>query len=81
LAKKSLSVIKRTRQAAKRRMVNKTKKFKLRKELKKIKSVKEPETLQKSLPDVQKLIDKSVKRGILHKNTAARIKSKLMRKK
>ncbi len=81
MAKKSLSVIKRTRQEAKRRAVNKTKKIKLRKALKQVKSITEKESLQKSLPEIQKLIDKSVKTGIIHKNTAARIKSKLMRKK
>jgi small subunit ribosomal protein S20 len=79
LAKKSLSVIKRTRQALKRRLTNKTKKIKLRKELKKIKLIKEKETLQKSLPGIQKLIDKSVKQGILHKKTASRVKSRLMK--
>lgn len=81
LAKKSMSVLKRSRQAAKRRSDNKSKKIKLRKALKKIKTIKEKDELQKSLPDIQKLIDKSVKKGIIHKNTAARMKSKLMHNK
>lgn len=79
MAKKSLSVLKRTRQAAKRRIDNRAKKLKLRKALKKIKTTKEKDEFQRLLSDIQKLIDKSVKKGIIHKNTAARMKSKLMK--
>jgi small subunit ribosomal protein S20 len=47
--------------------------------LKEIKGLKEKAAILESLPKVQALVDKSVKRGLVHKNTAARIKSKLMR--
>jgi len=78
LAKRSLSSLKRVRQAAKRRIHNRQKKQKLRKALKEIKSIKEKEEILKTLPKIQALIDKSAQKGIIHKNTAARIKSKLM---
>lgn len=79
MAKKSISVLKRTRQAEKRRIENRVKKIKLKKALKKIKTIKEKEEITKLIPEIQKLIDKSVKQGIIHKNTAARMKSKLMK--
>jgi len=78
LAKRSLSSLKRVRQAGKRRIQNRLKKQKLRKALKEIKSIKEKEEILKTLPKIQALIDKSAQKGIIHKNTAARIKSKLM---
>ena len=78
MAKRSLSSLKRVRQAGKRRIQNRLKKQKLRKALKEIKSIKEKEEILKTLPKIQALIDKSAQKGIIHKNTAARIKSKLM---
>ncbi|MCS7258967.1 MAG: 30S ribosomal protein S20, partial [candidate division WOR-3 bacterium] len=49
--------------------------------LKEIKKITDPEEYKKRLPIVQSAIDKAVKRHLLHKNTAARIKSKLMQSK
>lgn len=80
LAKRSLSSLKRVRQAAKRRIQNRQKKHRLRKLLKEIKGIKVNDEFLKLLPKVQKMVDKSVQKGIIHKNTAARIKSKLMKK-
>lgn len=79
MAKKSKSVLKTTRQAAKRRIMNRTKKQKLRKMLKDVRNIKEKDELLKILPKVQANIDKSVKFRIIHKNTAARLKSKIVK--
>jgi len=79
LAKRTLSALKSVRQANARRVKNRQKKLKLRKMLKEIKGLKEKAAILESLPKVQALVDKSVKRGLVHKNTAARIKSKLMK--
>ncbi len=80
MAKRSLSSLKRVRQAEKRRNQNRLKKLKLRKLLKEIKGTKEKDEFLKLFPKVQKTVDMSVQKGIIHKNTAARIKSKLMLK-
>lgn len=78
MAKKSESVLKTARQAEKRRVRNRFKKARLKKLLKQIKSTKDKEEFRKLLPRAQTLIDKSVQKGVIHKNTAARLKSKLM---
>lgn len=80
MAKKSKSVVKNARQSEKRRIINRTQKVKLRKLLKTVRNIKEKDKLTEQIPNVQSVIDKAVKRGIIHKNTAARIKSKMTRK-
>lgn len=50
------------------------------KEYKKLLSSKKAEDAVKFLPKLQKAIDKAAKRGIIKKNTAARKKSRLMKK-
>ncbi len=50
------------------------------KEYKKLISAKKPEEAGKLLPKLQKAIDKAAKRGIIKKNTAARKKSRLVKK-
>jgi small subunit ribosomal protein S20 len=81
MAKRSRSVLKRIRQSKKRRERNRAQKLKLKKLLKEIKKVFDPEEYKKQLIVVQSAIDKAVKRHLIHKNAAARMKSKLMRKK
>ncbi|MEO0132523.1 MAG: 30S ribosomal protein S20 [candidate division WOR-3 bacterium] len=81
MAKRSRSVLKRIRQNRKRRERNRVQKIRLKKMLKELKKIENPEEYQKKLPIVQSAIDKAVKRHLLHKNTAARIKSKLMKTK
>ncbi|MEO0072992.1 MAG: 30S ribosomal protein S20 [candidate division WOR-3 bacterium] len=81
MAKRSRSVLKRIRQNKKRRERNRVQKIRLKKMLKELKKIENPEEYQKKLPIVQSAIDKAVKRHLLHKNTAARIKSKLMKTK
>lgn len=75
--KKSLSVLKRIRQNRKRYLRNKARKEKLKNAIKEFKKIANKEEALKLFPKVQSIIDKAVKVGIIHKNKAARIKSKL----
>jgi small subunit ribosomal protein S20 len=77
------SVAKRARQAEKRRIRNSALRAELRTARKKIAKVIEVEDLEAVktlLPGTIKLFDKMVSKNILHKNTAARYKSRLMRR-
>ncbi|MEO0076615.1 MAG: 30S ribosomal protein S20 [candidate division WOR-3 bacterium] len=78
MAKRTPSALKRARQSEKRRIQNRIQKLKLKRLLKQTKSTKDNEEFKKLLPKVQQLVDKLAKKGIIHKNKAARIKSKLM---
>jgi small subunit ribosomal protein S20 len=78
LAKKTKSVLKNARQSEKRRLINRTRKSKVKKLLKTLKNIKEKDKLNEQIPNLQSVVDKAVKRSIIHKNTAGRIKSKLM---
>ena len=74
------SAEKRVRQNEKRRAINKSNVSKLRTQIKKLRSAlasgNKEETQQLLQPTIS-LIDKSVNKGLLHKNTAARYKSRL----
>ncbi|MCI0421540.1 MAG: 30S ribosomal protein S20 [Acidobacteria bacterium] len=75
------SAIKRNRQSQKRRTVNRSHAQRLRTQLKKIKlaiGAKNKEDVQKLLAPTLSLIDKSIQKGVLHKNAASRQKSRLM---
>lgn len=50
------------------------------KEYKKLVQLKDKKEAQNFVPKLQKAIDKAAKRGIIKKNTAARKKSRLMKK-
>lgn len=91
--KKADSAAKRARQAEKRRIYNKARKSEIRTRMKKV--LEELEVLRKK-PDAQpdevlpiealiaeaySVIDKAVKGGTLHRNTGARRKSRLARRK
>lgn len=74
------SAKKRIRQAKARRLYNRyhlktTKTF-----IKKFKLIQEKEKANEQLPRLYSMIDKLVKRGIIHKNKAANLKSKLARR-
>ncbi|MDO9390873.1 MAG: 30S ribosomal protein S20 [bacterium] len=71
--KKINSAVKRARQAIKRRTARMAVKSKLRGTVKKATAVKTGE----QLPNAYSQIDKAAKKGVLHKNTAARMKSRL----
>jgi small subunit ribosomal protein S20 len=51
----------------------------MRTSIKKIQAAQDKAEAQALLPEVVSVIDKTVKRGVIHKNMAARYKSKLVR--
>lgn len=79
MAKKSLSVLKRIRQNEKRRIRNKAYKTRIRNLFKKLLKEKDKEKKKEILNLLYKYVDKAVKRGIVHENKGARIKSKAAR--
>ncbi|MBN9297896.1 MAG: 30S ribosomal protein S20 [Filimonas sp.] len=68
------------RQAAKRRDRNRYYGKTTRNAIRDIKALKEDKAYDEKLPLVASMIDKLAKRGIIHKNKAANLKSKLARK-
>jgi small subunit ribosomal protein S20 len=80
---KSKTPAKRARRAEANRLRNKSYKTRLKTAINKYEALlatEDTEAAQGSLLQVTSLIDKSVSKGILHKNTAARRKSALTRK-
>jgi small subunit ribosomal protein S20 len=74
------SAEKRVRQSEKRRVINRSHKTKVRTYIKKLRAALETgktDEVQQILPDAISVIDKSVQKGVLHKNAAARYKSRL----
>ncbi|BFN37381.1 30S ribosomal protein S20 [Fidelibacter multiformis] len=74
-----LSTKKRIRQAEKRNRRNRHYKSLVRTEIKKFMAAESRETGQEQLKKVYSLVDKVAQKGILHKNRAAGIKSRLSR--
>lgn len=68
------------RQAAKRRERNKYYGKTTRNAIRDLKAIKDNKGASEELPGVIAQIDKLAKRGIIHKNKAANLKSKLTRK-
>ncbi|MFL5748072.1 MAG: 30S ribosomal protein S20 [Niastella sp.] len=68
------------RQAAKRRERNKYYGKTTRNAIRDLKVLKTNGEASKEFPDVASMIDKLAKRGIIHKNKAANLKSKLAKK-
>ena len=68
------------RQAAKRRDRNKYNGKTTRNAIRDLKEIKENKEAATKLPDVIAMVDKLAKRGIIHKNKAANLKSKLTRR-
>ncbi|XP_057472398.1 30S ribosomal protein S20, chloroplastic-like [Actinidia eriantha] len=91
--KKADSAVKRARQAEKRRLYNKSRKSEMKTRMKKVlvaldglkkKRDAEPEEvfpIEKLIAEAYSTIDKAVKVGTLHRNTGARRKSRLARRK
>jgi len=76
------SAIKNVRKNQRRREINKTRKGTLRTQIKKLRSLvksKDVEGAAKELVKTISVIDRSIRKGILHKNTAGRYKSRLSR--
>ena len=74
------SAIKRARQTIKRNARNRALRSALRTAIKKFDAqiqAKEMEAAEKALPLVHKTIDRAVTKGVLHRNTAARRKSRV----
>jgi small subunit ribosomal protein S20 len=74
------SAEKRVRQNAKRKEINRSNRSKLRTSIKKLRTAvaaqDKPASVELLFPTVS-LLDKAVNKGIIHKNTAARHKSRL----
>lgn len=76
------SAVRQWRRSLRRNAVNRKNKSALRTQVKKLKEAvreKNREEAQKLLPETVSLIDRSVKKGTIHKNKAARYKSRLSR--
>ena len=74
------SAEKRVRQNEKRRVINRSHRSKVRTHIKKLRAALDSgksEDVQSVLPEVISVIDKSVQKGVMHKNAAARYKSRL----
>lgn len=74
------SAEKRMRQNEKRRLINRSNRSRLRTEIKRLRAALEAggENLQEVYAKTASTIDKAVTKGILHRNAAARYKSRLM---
>ncbi len=75
----SLSTKKRLRQSKKAQARNRANKTRLKSELKKMRSMASVNASEasKTLPETYSVIDKAVRKGVLHKNAAARHKARL----
>ena len=76
----SLSAVKRIRQNEKRKSRNRSHRSQLRTEIKKVRQALEEsdvETARTMLPGIASLIDRMVKKGIIHGNTGSRYMSRL----
>ncbi|HYK19877.1 MAG TPA: 30S ribosomal protein S20 [Pyrinomonadaceae bacterium] len=74
------SAEKRVRQSEKRRVINRSNRTKVRTYIKKVRAALESgkaDDVQAMLPEAISVIDKSVQKGVMHKNAAARYKSRL----
>jgi small subunit ribosomal protein S20 len=74
------SAEKRIRQNEKRRLVNRQNRSAMRTEIKKLRSalaLGDVAKAQEALPAIVSVIDRSVQKGVLHRNAAARYKSRL----
>lgn len=72
------SALKRIKQNEKRRLRNRYWGKTMRNALKKARNIQEASELQNKMPEVVSLIDKAAKKGVIHKNKAANLKSGLM---
>ena len=71
---------KRVRQSEKRRVINRSHRTKVRTYIKKLRSALDSgvkQDIDQVLPEAISVIDKSVQKGVLHANAAARYKSRL----
>lgn len=71
---------KRIRSTKTKQTLNKFQGKTVRNAIKKARNTSEQEELTKKLPDIVSMVDKLAKKNVIHKNKAANIKSKLMKK-
>jgi len=71
------SEIKRMRQIERRRVRNVQKKSKFKTAIKAVRQAPDRETAAKEMKNTVSLLDRMARRGIIHKNKAANLKSKL----
>ena len=74
------SAEKRVRQSEKRRVINRGNRSKVRTYVKKMRAALDSgksDEIQSALPEAISVIDKAVQKGVMHKNAAARYKSRL----
>jgi small subunit ribosomal protein S20 len=71
------SAEKRVRQNEKRRQVNRSNRTRLRSSIKKLRGAIAEGNATELLPETISTIDKAVQKGVLHRNAAARYKSRL----
>ena len=79
----SLSATKRIRQNEKRRLRNRSDRSQLRTQVKKVRRALDEDDLETAralLPPTASLIDRMVKKGVIHSNTGSRYLSRLARK-
>jgi len=73
------SALKRIKTSEKKRLHNRFYARTMRSSIRKFRELTNKDEAAKGLPKVVSLIDKNAKRGIIHKNKAANLKSKLTR--
>ena len=79
----TFSALKRVRQTERRTLVNRMRKSRLRHQIRTIRRLleqKDANGAQAALPETFSLVDRSAKWGIIKKNTAARYKSRLVKR-
>ena len=74
------SAKKRIRSTAKKRLSNRLRAKTMRNSLRDFRALTEKSTMVETLSSVIEKIDKLAKKGVIHKNKASNLKSKLMRK-
>ncbi len=83
MAKRNVSALKAHRQNVKRREQNRQQRSELRTALKKIRGAidaKDLDGARKALSATVSIVDKMAKKGIIHRNTAARYKSRISKR-
>lgn len=71
------SAIKRLRQSERRRVQNKTVRSRLRTAVKRVRAAAKPDQATEHYREAVRLLDRAAARGIIHRNAAARTKSRL----
>ena len=74
------SAKKNIRSSAKKRLSNRLYAKTMRNSVRDFRALTEPEKIIEAMPNVIEKIDKLAKKGVIHKNKASNLKSKLMRK-